>query len=245
MTEELEVTTARLVSAERIAAWQEIAKRLAHELKNPLTPIRMSLETLLAAHRQGGGRMEALFAESAGPMLEEVDRLRRTVDAFSSFARLPKPNLSPLDLSEWVRQVVSLQSQGFSKIKTRSQLEPGLFVDADRDQLTQVLLNLLKNAAEAMPEGGAITVTTRLQGKEAILEVRDTGPGVPPAARASLFTPYFTTKEGGTGLGLAVSARICQEHGGALELLPDEPNGAFRVRLPKRAALTTPARATP
>jgi nitrogen fixation/metabolism regulation signal transduction histidine kinase len=235
MTEELERTTERVVSAERVAAWQEIAKRLAHELKNPLTPIRMSLETLLAAHRQGEGRMDALFAQSAGPMLEEVDRLRRTVDAFSSFARLPKPEMAPMDLSEWAKQVVSLQSQGWTHVSAKTELEPGLTVEADRDQLTQVLVNLLKNAAEAMPHGGAVTVTTRRVGKEAMLEVRDTGPGIPMDARAQLFTPYFTTKASGTGLGLAVSARICQEHDGSLQLLHDGPGGAFRVTLPTRA----------
>jgi signal transduction histidine kinase len=233
MAENLDGVTKRLVATERIAAWQEIARRLAHELKNPLTPIRMSLETLLAAKEQGPQRLAALFEESARPMLEEVDRLARTVDAFVRFARLPKPIPAPLELSEWASQVSALQLQGLPGIHAELQLAHEVWVKADRDQLTQVLVNLLKNAAEAMPEGGTVTVTSRQEGPEAFLEVRDSGPGISEAIRAQLFTPYFTTKAEGTGLGLAISSRICQEHGGALELLPPQGKGSvFRVRLP-------------
>ena len=234
MAQTLRTTTARLVSAERLAAWQEIAKRLAHELKNPLTPIRMSLETLVAAQEQKSPRFAALFAESSHAMLEELDRLRRTVDAFSSFARLPKLNLAPLDLTPWVRQLLALHGHGSARLELKTELTEGLHVLADRDPLTQVLVNLLKNADEAMPHGGRLTVRTLLNAQEIWIEVEDQGGGVPESSRAQLFTPYFTTKQDGTGLGLALSARICQEHGGSLELDPHGARGGalFRVRLP-------------
>ena len=234
MTENLSRTTDKLIAAERVAAWQEMAKRLAHELKNPLTPIKMSLETLLAAYREKDARFAGLFAESAGPMLEEVERLRRTVDAFSSFARMPKPNLGPLEVSEWAGQVLALHASSRATLKVKTELAPELHVLGDRDQLTQVLVNLIKNADEAMgSDGGRLSLRTRRVGDDVVLEVEDTGPGVPVAARGQLFTPYFTTKEGGTGLGLAISARICQEHGGRLELEAASARGAtFRMVLP-------------
>ncbi|MFZ5471355.1 MAG: ATP-binding protein [Myxococcota bacterium] len=237
MTSDLKATTEQLVASERVAAWQEVARRLAHELKNPLTPIRMSLETLLAATDANSPRFQALFKESAGAMLEEVERLRRIVDEFSRFARLPKPQLAELDLGELAAQVLSLFTSPPEGVQLSQTLQPNVVVSADRDQLTQVLLNLIKNAGEAMPRGGRIEVRVKAAGEEAVLEVEDTGPGVKPEDRARLFEPYFTTKEGGTGLGLAIAARICQEHRGRLEVGGEVGKGAvFSVVLPRRAS---------
>lgn len=226
-------TTEQLVASERVAAWQEVARRLAHELKNPLTPIKMSLETLVAASAERNPRFGALFQESAGAMLEEVERLRRIVDEFSRFARLPKPNLARWELSELCAQVLSLYGSPRPGVELEQALESGVFVEADRDQLTQVLLNLLKNAEEAMGSGGRIQVRVKGEGGKAVLEVEDTGPGVRPEDRSRVFEPYFTTKRGGTGLGLAIAARICQEHGGRLEVGGELGQGAvFSVVLP-------------
>ena len=233
MTETLQTTTARLVQSERVAAWQEIAKRLAHELKNPLTPIQMSLETLAAAQATGSPRFEALFTESVGPVLEEVERLKRTIDSFSQFARMPKPRRAPLDLSAHLRELLPLHASTRADIQVSSEIEPGLRVDGDRDQLTQVLVNLLRNAEDAMPHGGQLWVRARSRNGKVIVEVEDTGPGLTQETRAQLFTPYFTTKQKGTGLGLPISARIAQEHGGALEASGKPPPGAlFRLELP-------------
>lgn len=248
MTSELSRTTQRLVSAERVAAWQEIAKGLAHELKNPLTPIQMSLETLLAAHGGKSPLFEKLFDESAPAMLEEVERLRRTIDAFSRFARLPKPERERLELSEWARQVLGLYLAPPEGITLALSLQPSLHVLADRDQLTQVLVNLVKNAQEAMPEGGRIDVRARAEGERAVLEVEDQGPGIPAEKRARIFEPYFTTKAAGTGLGLAICARIAQEHGGALGVESEPGRGArFTLTLPLADAGTaaSPAPASP
>jgi nitrogen fixation/metabolism regulation signal transduction histidine kinase len=224
------------VASERVAAWQEVARRLAHEIKNPLTPIRMSLETLLAASQRGplDDRFKGLFTESARAVLEEVDRLKRIVDEFSQFARLPRPELAQLDLADVVQAVMALYAEhdgvGYEVV-----LEKGAVVSIDRDQLTQVLVNLVKNAEEAMAgRKGSIHVRVK-KGPEVLLEVEDEGPGIPPALKARLFEPYVTTKPQGTGLGLAIALRICQEHGGRLEVFDGAAGGAlFRVSLPAR-----------
>jgi two-component system nitrogen regulation sensor histidine kinase NtrY len=239
MTGELRATTERLVASERIAAWQEVARRLAHEIKNPLTPIRMSLETLLAAQEARHPRFPDMFKESAGVVLEEVDRLRRIVDEFSRFARMPKPQLAPVDLGELVQSVLSLYAAPPEGIQILPSLQTGVVAKVDRDQLTQVLVNLVKNGEEAMKEkGGALRVRVKGTEADAIVEVEDSGPGIPPEHRARIFEPYFTTKEGGTGLGLAIAARILQEHGGKLDVAGEPGQGArFIVVLPRAEGL--------
>ncbi|OJH41042.1 ATP-binding protein [Cystobacter ferrugineus] len=235
MTTELRSTTERLVASERVAAWQEVARRLAHEIKNPLTPIRMSIETLLAVQDAKDARFPAIFRQSAGVILEEVDRLRRIVDEFSQFARMPKPQLEPVDLGELARNVLSLYATPPEGIHLHSEVQPGVVARADRDQLTQVLVNLVKNAEEAMARGGG-NLHVRVKGteREALVEVQDSGPGIPPEHRARIFEPYFTTKEGGTGLGLAIAARILQEHGGKLDVGGEPGQGAcFTLSLPR------------
>ncbi len=244
MTVDLKATTDKLVASERIAAWQEVARRVAHEIKNPLTPIRMSLETLVAASEKDNPRFKALFKESAVAVLEEVDRLKRIVDEFSQFARLPRPALAQVDLAELCRQVLALYAphalgEGAAQLTYASHLDDGALVSADRDQLTQVLVNLIKNAEEAMTatgKGGAVTVTVRTQPATATIEVRDEGPGIPPDLRARLFEPYVTTKPAGTGLGLAIAARILQEHDGKLEVADEAgPGACFVLTLPRNA----------
>ncbi|MBJ6761871.1 HAMP domain-containing protein [Myxococcaceae bacterium JPH2] len=235
MTSELQATTERLMASERIAAWQEVARRLAHEIKNPLTPIRMSLETLLAAQASAHPSFPTLFKESAGVVLEEVDRLRRIVDEFSHFARLPKPQLTRVDLGELTQSVLALYASPPEGIQLLPAVQEGVVARADRDQLTQVLVNLVKNAEEAMAQkGGALRVRVKGTDSDAVIEVEDSGPGIPPEHRARIFEPYFTTKDGGTGLGLAIAARILQEHGGKLEVSGEPGQGArFTVVLPR------------
>jgi len=233
MTGDLQRTTEQLVASERVAAWQEVARRVAHEIKNPLTPIKMSLETLIAASEGADAHFRDLFRESAAAVLEEVERLRRIVDEFSEFARLPKPELSPLDLSELVQHVLSLYASPPGGIEIATELAPGVAALADRDQLTQVVLNMIKNAEEALQGHGRIVLRVRSIHRSAILEVGDSGPGVRPEDRDRIFEPYFTTKEAGTGLGLAIARRICQEHGGQLEVGSGAGGGGvFRLVLP-------------
>ena len=236
MTEDLGRATRALRAAEQAAAWEGVARSLAHELRNPLTPLRMSLETLLAARRAKDPRFEALFAESAPAMLEELERLRRTIDAFARFARLPAAQLEPLDLTAWTEQALAVHGADPGLAVAWSP-GPALPVSADRDQLAQLLHNLLKNAAEAMPGGGRVEVRTRADGDWGVLEVEDSGPGIAPADRERVLEPGVTSKPEGTGLGLALGARIAQGHGGSLEVDTGAGGGALiRLRLPRRPA---------
>ncbi len=241
MTAELSRTTAALVRAERVAAWEEVAKSLAHELKNPLTPLQMSLETLSAAQAAGSPRFAQLFRESAPAMREEVERLKRTVDAFARFARLPAAHPVLLDLGQWAEQALALYAWAAGGLQ--ASLALGHLVLADRDQLSAVLHNLHKNAEEALvgrPPWVAVRVLA--DGPWAVLEVEDGGPGVPEEARERIFEPAFSHKPGGTGLGLAIARRIASEHGGSLQVHTGSRGGAlFRLRLPLATASVAPA----
>ncbi len=235
MTSELGRTTRALVKAERVAAWEEVARSLAHELKNPLTPLQMSLETLSDAQAANSPRFAELFRESAPAMREEVERLSRTVDAFARFARLPPSFPVEVDLGAWAEQALSLYGAA-PGVEREASLQKGLLVQADRDQLAQVLHNLLKNAEEATV-GGTPWVAVRVfaEGPRAVLEVEDAGPGVPPEEREHIFEPHFSRKQRGSGLGLAISRRIATEHGGQLEVRSGQKGGAlFRLLLPRR-----------
>ena len=242
MTEDLGHATRALRAAEQAAAWEGVARSLAHELRNPLTPLQMSLETLLAARKARDPRFEALFVESAPVMLEEVERLRRTIDAFARFARLPAARLEALDLTAWTEQALGIAAAR-PGVTLRWEPGPPLPVRADRDQLAQLLHNLLRNAEEAMPSGGQVTVRTTAQADRAVLEVEDTGPGIPTDARARVLEPGVTTKADGTGLGLALGARIAQGHGGTLEVDTAAGGGALlRLRIPREVRLTPHSR---
>lgn len=232
MTADLRRSRARLAASERVAAWREVARALAHELKNPLTPIAMSVELLRDA--QGRPDFAEILDESTRAIGEEVRRLRKIVDEFSRFARLPAPELAPLPAGELAQALLALYPAPPPGVTLRASVAPDLpVVRADRDQLLQVLHNLVKNAFEAMPGGGALRFTARREGGEVIYEVADGGPGIPADLLPRIFEPYVTTKAGGTGLGLAIAERIVQEHGGRLEAASPPGEGAtFTVRLP-------------
>ncbi len=242
MMEDLRAAKDRLVIAERIAAWQEIARRLAHEIKNPLTPIQMAMDTLRKTWKKQHPSFDEILEESTSSVLEEVDRLKRIVTEFSDFARMPKPELSRVDVNEAVSSSLALYI-GSAPITVR--LAPGLPpIDADRRQLSQVLLNLVENARDAIaqrpdPASGQITVLTRAgeAGDRIELIVEDNGPGVPDDRKDKVFAPYFTTKDhkGGTGLGLAIVHRIVSDHGGRISLTNVLGGGArFTIELPLR-----------
>jgi len=227
MTRELAQAQRRLVRAERIAAWRDIAQRIAHEIKNPLLPIQVSIETMRKTYARNHPDFPEIFEESTQMILEEVRRLEHIVTEFSRFARLPRPRPEPLDVRELVTHLEAMHVTG--DVPLRVEVEGALpLVRADREQLTQVLVNLLKNAAEAARarhgggDGSAALVTlvvTPEAGAGVSLRVRDNGPGFPPGeARQRVFEPYFTTRAGGTGLGLAIVHRILGEHGATIEL---------------------------
>jgi nitrogen fixation/metabolism regulation signal transduction histidine kinase len=235
MTGDLRRGRARLAASERVAAWREVARALAHELKNPLTPIAMSVELLRDA--RGRADFGEILDESTRAIGEEVRRLRRIVDEFSRFARLPAPALAPLPAGELAQALLALYPAPPPGVTITAAVAPALpGVLADRDQLLQVLHNLVKNALEAMPGGGALRLSARREADEVVFEVADSGPGIPPELLPRVFEPYVTTKAGGTGLGLAIAERIVQEHGGRLEVASPPGQGAtFTLRLPAAA----------
>jgi nitrogen fixation/metabolism regulation signal transduction histidine kinase len=237
MMEDLKTSKEKLVIAERIAAWQEIARRLAHEIKNPLTPIQMAMDTLRKSYKKQHPEFPEILDESTRTVLEEADRLKRIVAEFSDFARMPKPELTRLDLNDTIRSALALY-QG--AVPVTSHLARDLpDIDADKGQITQVLLNLVENARDALGQrdGGKITVTTVKAPDRALLVVEDNGPGVPGDLKDKVFAPYFTTKhtKGGTGLGLAIVHRIVSDHGGRITISDAAGGGArFAIELPLR-----------
>jgi nitrogen fixation/metabolism regulation signal transduction histidine kinase len=240
MTYELRTSRERLVQAERVAAWREMARRLAHELKNPLFPIQLSIETLRKAWDEPGGRerFAGLFRESSDTVLEELQSLRRIIDEFSEFARMPRPELRPVDVGAVVEQVLALYQARAAGITIEKDLAPALgTVSADRALLARALGNLVANALEAMPEGGTLRVRTAAADTGVVVEVADTGPGLDEEQRTRLFTPYYTTKKGGTGLGLAIVQGIVSDHAGRIEARSTPGEGTrFILYLPRDPA---------
>jgi signal transduction histidine kinase len=238
MTAALRESRARLVQAERVASWREMARRLAHELKNPLFPIQLSVETLRRAHeRRDGQDFDALFREASATLLEELRGLTRIVDDFSRFARLPAPRPRPTSLADVVQQALALYRPQAGRVTIDVELDPGLGpVPVDAELLARALGNLVKNALEAMPEGGRLLVRTRAVARAAAIDVIDSGPGLDDEQRARLFTPYVTTKPGGTGLGLAIAQGIVSDHGGRIDVESAPGAGArFTIVLPRHA----------
>jgi signal transduction histidine kinase len=240
MMEDLKVSKEKLVIAERIAAWQEIARRLAHEIKNPLTPIQMAMDTLRKSYKKQHPEFAEILEESTTTVLEEADRLKRIVAEFTDFARMPKPEFGRVDLNDVVRSSLALYKDATPQVEAKldAQLTD---LDADKGQLSQVLLNLVENGRDALGArpNGRVTVTTRRGDApdRLTLVVEDNGPGVPSELKDKVFAPYFTTKlaKGGTGLGLAIVHRIISDHGGRI-VITDAPGGGarFTIELPLR-----------
>lgn len=223
----------RLAVTERIAARREIARRVAHEIKNPLLPIRASVETLRRLRARSDPAFDDYFEEATRTVLDEVARISNIVGEFTRFARLPAPVLAPFDAEDAVRSVVSLHAAAGAPIDFEA--EPCPELHADRDQIVQVVTNLLQNAQQALDHtpGGLVRVTLTRQRDKLVLSVSDNGPGLAPEMRERLFEPYATTKPEGTGLGLAIVERIVVEHGGEISA-GDAPGGGavFVVSLP-------------
>ncbi|MBT0959957.1 sensor histidine kinase [Denitromonas iodatirespirans] len=229
-----------LIAAERTAAWAEVARRLAHEIKNPLTPIQLSAERLamkLAPRLDDDGR--AMLERATGTIVTQVEAMKNLVNAFRDYARLPAPVLAPLDLNHLVHEVLGLYDG--ARVRIDCELAPALpRVLGDAAQLRQVIHNLLQNAEDALADqaDGRILIATTERDKDRIrLSVRDNGHGFPADMLGRAFEPYFTTKARGTGLGLAIVKKIIDEHGGEIRLINHEDGGAD-VRIHLRAART-------
>lgn len=224
----------QLISAQRTAAWAEVARRLAHEIKNPLTPIQLSAERLamkLADRLDPEGR--EMLERSTRTIVNQVEAMKNLVNAFRDYAKLPAPLLAPLDLNGLLREVLFLYES--TQVRVRAELGSKLpLVLGDASQLRQIIHNLLQNALDALGDdsAGEIQLSTRQEGERVVLTLRDNGPGFPPELLTRAFEPYFTTKTRGTGLGLAIVKKIIDEHGGDIRLANPEAGGAeVRIRL--------------
>jgi signal transduction histidine kinase len=239
MTEQLVEQRERLVQAERVAAWREVARRLAHELKNPLFPLQTTVENLQKAREQNSGQFDEVFRESTGILITEIENLKAIVGRFSDFAKMPLPELDTVNLNEIVRNVVKLFEGEFSAVG-RPAITPELHLEedlptiqADATLLHRAIENLVLNAMDAMPAGGVLMLRTQHAATEVNLEISDTGTGLTPEETERLFTPYYTTKQHGTGLGLAIVQAVVADHGGRISVESETGVGtSFHIELP-------------
>jgi nitrogen fixation/metabolism regulation signal transduction histidine kinase len=238
MLEDLAAMRRRLAATTRVAAWREVARRVAHEVKNPLAPIRAAVETLRRLRARNDPEFDAYFDEATRTVLDEVHRIANIVTEFTRFARLPAPQPQDVDVMDLARQVVRLHEAGTkAKVQVVVERVPPV-VRADRDQIVQVLTNLVQNALDAVDDQGSageVRVVVGSEGAELVtVTVSDNGPGIAPEIAARLFEPYATTKEHGTGLGLAIAQRIAIEHNGELSYVSTSPRSgaSFRLVLP-------------
>ncbi len=239
MTEQLIEHRDRAIQAERVAAWRELARRLAHELKNPLFPLQITIENLQRAREQHPQEFDDVFRESTATLLTELQNLKMIVGQFSDFAKMPKPEFETVDASELVRGQMKLFDAQFHA-DGRPRIEPvlelangGVQVSADPLQLSRALRNLILNAMDAMPEGGTLGVRTEAANGMVRIAVSDSGQGLSEEECARLFTPYYTTKRHGTGLGLAIVQSVISDHNGRISVAGEPGRGAtFTIELP-------------
>jgi two-component system, NtrC family, nitrogen regulation sensor histidine kinase NtrY len=246
MVRDLRDTRSRIEYLQRIGAWQEFARRLAHEIKNPLTPIQLAVQEVHRSYRGDDAAYRRRLDDAVAIVEEEVATLRRLVSEFSAFAKLPQASLEPSDLNEFVRELDrSLQSvaeelEGATRVRVECAASAGpLPVAIDAMMLKRAVDNLVRNSIQALVEAkrgqGRVRVRAQREGAYALLQVGDDGPGVAPGDRARIFDPYYTTKAEGTGLGLAIVKKVVLEHAGEIECGPSELGGAmFTIRLPLR-----------
>jgi nitrogen fixation/metabolism regulation signal transduction histidine kinase len=237
MTSELMGQRERLVQSERVAAWRELARRLAHELKNPLFPLQITVENLLRARQNSPQEFDEVFQESTTTLLAEITNLKTIIGRFSDFSKMPAPQLQAVDLNEMIRSVAQLFQGQLNRepgrIKPELELGDVPPISADPVLLRRVIENLVLNAIDAMPKGGTLTFRTASADRFAIFELSDTGAGLTPEECARLFTPYYTTKQHGTGLGLAIAQSVVSDHQGKISVSSRKGQGTtFHVELP-------------
>ena len=233
----------QIQQVQRMEAWREVARRIAHEIKNPLTPIQLSAERLrkrYATMLEGNG---GILDKCTSTIIQQVEELKNLVNEFSNFARLPSARLATQDLNEIVREALFLFKEGHKEIRFHFESEPIPPLELDRDQMKRALINLLDNAVAAVEEQGKIRLATSHDRSRGVvcLEVADDGCGLASGVKPRIFEPYFSTKENGTGLGLTIVSQIVEDHQGYIRVRPNEPRGTrFTIELPVRERAAVP-----
>ncbi|HEY1647188.1 MAG TPA: ATP-binding protein [Terracidiphilus sp.] len=238
MTRELASQRERLIQSERVAAWRELARRLAHELKNPLFPLQLTVENLVRARTLPAAEFDEIFHESTTTLTAEIANLKTIIGRFSDFSKMPKPELERIDARDVVARVLSLYanaSGSAAAIRFESEIaDESMPIQADPELLHRALSNLVLNAIDAMPEGGTLTLSAHPCDGNVEIKVSDTGEGLTPEECERLFTPYYTTKQHGTGLGLAIVQSVVADHQGTITVEGRAGGGAaFIIMLPK------------
>ena len=245
MTADLVQQKDRTLQAERVAAWRELARRLAHELKNPLFPLQVTVENLMRAKQKSPEIFEEVFREGTATLLAEIDNLKTIIGRFSEFSRMPQPQRRPTQVNDVVHSVLRVfhaqlraseraTEEEKDQIAVRIELaDPLPEISADPDLLHRALQNLVLNAIDAMPQGGELAIRTAALGDGIAISVSDTGSGLTQEECGRLFTPYYTTKQHGTGLGLAIVQSVVSDHGGKISVESTKEKGTtFRIELP-------------
>ncbi|MFQ6608712.1 MAG: PAS domain-containing sensor histidine kinase [Fidelibacterota bacterium] len=216
MINELEQNRNKLVQAEKESAWREMARILAHEIKNPLTPIRLSLERLEEKYRSGSRELSTVMERAAQVIREEIDNLESFANEFSQFARMPKALFSDYDLNEQLTEIAEpYHNQADIDLQLTRQLPP---IHADRSHMKQVFTNILQNSIQSLNKGGHISVISRYENDTIIVSIKDDGTGIATEDLKHIFEPYFTRRNKGTGLGLAIVNRIVENHNGTIKV---------------------------
>jgi two-component system nitrogen regulation sensor histidine kinase NtrY len=243
MTRTLATQRDKLLQTERVAAWRELARRLAHELRNPLFPLQITVENLQRAKQLDAKQFLEVFNESTATLKVELANLNAIVGRFSDFSKIPAPQFARMDVNESLRNIIRLFEPQFNVVgKPAVAAEYALTeslgeIDADEVLLHRAFQNLVLNALDAMPTGGTLTLRTFDRGANVTIEISDSGIGLTPEECARVFTPYYTTKQQGTGLGLAIVQSVVSDHHGTISVSSEEGNGTtFRIELPKRQA---------
>jgi len=249
MTSELLAQKERLVQTERVAAWRELARRLAHELKNPLFPLQLTVENLMRARTQSAEQFDEVFQESSQTLLAEIANLNGIIGRFSEFSKMPQPQLQGVQVNEIVSAVAKLfhaqlQAPGRAAITCKLDLDSRVGeIAADREMLHRALSNLVLNAMDAMPDGGELTLRTRAQNGSVVIELGDTGCGLTREECERIFTPYYTSKQQGTGLGLAIVQSVISDHHGRITVRSEPRRGTmFVIELPRNLELAQVAK---
>lgn len=215
--EELEVAADQLAASERESAWREMAKQVAHEIKNPLTPMKLRAQQLLRSFNPNDPKSEEKLRKVSNSMIEQIDALTKIANEFSNFAKMPSPTYEKIELIQLIEGVKQLFEESQSEI-TISSNQSEIFIQADKNQLLRVFNNLIKNAIQSIPQDreGKIEVLVEVEGSQIEIQVKDNGVGISDEQKKKIFVPYFTTKSGGTGLGLAMVKQIVENHTGQI-----------------------------